>query len=292
MLRWVTIAAILLFAPSADIKQVYLAHIPKEKIAPETVDSRVLGHLMLAAFADQGKSRGPLQPQSELAIVRYVDGEFCKVVRPLPAWKKGFEIKANQPLDEKALEQAIATHGAAANPGDTVQITQINFRQKDILVEINGGKKHHDWRRHVQIGIGGGSGPVASTQPQNPYPSGPSKPASYLDVEFDGPVPDMSPDDLKKYLSAFLDFSKEHSAAVNWVETLPPDIKQAISDHRALVGMDHDMVLAALGRPDQKVREQNDQGVETEDWIYGNPPAKTVFVTFQGDKVIRVKQFP
>ncbi len=51
------------------------------------------------------------------------------------------------------------------------------------------------------------------------------------------------------------------------------------------------MVLAALGRPDQKVREQNDQGIETEDWIYGNPPAKTVFVTFQGDKVIRVKQF-
>jgi len=55
--------------------------------------------------------------------------------------------------------------------------------------------------------------------------------------------------------------------------------------------MDHDMVIAALGRPDHKVRERTEQGEETEDWIYGDPPSKTVFVTFLGDKVIRVKEF-
>ena len=101
----------------------------------------------------------------------------------------------------------------------------------------------------------------------------------------------MGPDDLKHDLSQVLDFKNEKSAAVNWVDTLPPEYKKAIQENRALVGMDHDMVIAALGRPDHKVRERTEQGEETEDWIYGDPPSKTVFVTFLGDKVIRVKEF-
>ena len=32
------------------------------------------------------------------------------------------------------------------------------------------------------------------------------------------------------------------------------------------------MVIAALGRPDRKVREQDSEGNDTEDWIYGRPP--------------------
>jgi hypothetical protein len=39
------------------------------------------------------------------------------------------------------------------------------------------------------------------------------------------------------------------------------------------------------------VRERDPDGTETEDWIYGNPPARTVFVTFTGDKVVRVKEY-
>ena len=92
-------------------------------------------------------------------------------------------------------------------------------------------------------------------------------------------------------LQMFLSFSKEQSAAVNWVDTLPPQFKDAIRDQKAVVGMDHEMVLAALGRPDHKVRERDPDGTETEDWIYGNPPARTVFVTFTGDKVVRVKEY-
>jgi hypothetical protein len=56
--------------------------------------------------------------------------------------------------------------------------------------------------------------------------------------------------------------------------------------------MDREMVLAALGRPDRKVREKGEDGSETEDWIYGKPPAKTIFVKFDGDKVTKVEQFP
>jgi hypothetical protein len=78
---------------------------------------------------------------------------------------------------------------------------------------------------------------------------------------------------------------------VNWFDTLPAPVQQAIREHRAIVGMDQEMVIAALGRPEHKVRERDEQGNETEDWIYGTPPAKTTFVTFIGEKVTRVKVF-
>jgi hypothetical protein len=52
------------------------------------------------------------------------------------------------------------------------------------------------------------------------------------------------------------------------------------------------MVIAAVGRPDKKVRERDEDGLETEDWIYGHPPSRTIFVKFAGEKVISVKQFP
>jgi hypothetical protein len=78
---------------------------------------------------------------------------------------------------------------------------------------------------------------------------------------------------------------------VNWVETLPPEFQGGIKDHKAVEGMDQDMVIAAMGRPDHKVRERDPDGNDTEDWIYGNPPAKTTFVTFSGGKVIRIREF-
>jgi hypothetical protein len=76
------------------------------------------------------------------------------------------------------------------------------------------------------------------------------------------------------------------------VESLPPEIQKAIQDKQPVVGMDHDMVLAAMGRPDRKVREKSSDGNEIEDWIYGTPPAKTIFVSFEGDKVTEVHQYP
>jgi len=55
-----------------------------------------------------------------------------------------------------------------------------------------------------------------------------------LILEYGRSVPDMSAEDLMHDLNYFLDFSKEHSAAVDWVESLPPQFKQAIKDHAAL----------------------------------------------------------
>jgi hypothetical protein len=238
-----------------------------------------------------------LRPQSRLEIIRYVSGEFAKVVKPLPGGKKGYKIPVGKPIDEKNFQTVLRFQGIAASPGDTVQITSIEFRPKEIIVLVNGGgrKKFH-LKDHLQIGIGGGgpvTPPTTTTTTATPPPGGGLQEGNgaELILEYGRSVPDMSAEDLMHDLNVFLDFSKEHSAAVDWVESLPPQFKQAIKDHAAVEGMDHEMVLASLGRPDHKVRERDPNGGQTEDWIYGTPPAKTVFVTFSGDKVIKVKQY-
>jgi hypothetical protein len=257
-----------------------------------TPDLAALSNLLLGAVSQSPSKSSHLGQDSELAIVRFVDGEFAKAVRPIPAWKKGFKIEPGKPLDENALRQALANSGAAANPGDTVQITNLAFREKEILVDINGGsRKHHRLRDHIQVGIGGMPMPTSTTSAPIDSTGSSRTPGATLILDFGRPIPDISPDDVKQLLSAFLDFSKVRSAAVQWVDTLPPEFKAAIKDRRAVVGMDHEMVIAAMGRPDHKVRQKNEQGQETEDWIYGQPPARTIFVTFIGDKVVRVKIF-
>jgi hypothetical protein len=52
------------------------------------------------------------------------------------------------------------------------------------------------------------------------------------------------------------------------------------------------MVVAAIGKPEHKIRERDSTGNDIEDWIYGTPPDKTVFVRFTGDKVTAIEQFP
>jgi hypothetical protein len=231
-------------------------------------------------------SSAPLRPESRLLLVRYVDGEFAKLVQSLPGGKKGFKLFVGKPLNMQRLNDTLRLYGTAAVRGETIQITGLEIRSQEIIVQINGGtKKHFNWRQHIQFGVGD-----VATPPQDMTPLVQITGANLV-LDYGRPVPDMSPDDLKHDLAAMLDFSKEHSATVNWIDTLPQQFQDAIKDHRAVVGMDSEMVLAAMGRPEHKIREKSPEGNETEDWIYGSPPARTTFVTFAGDTVIRVKEF-
>jgi len=236
-----------------------------------------------------------LTVESRLAIIRFVDGEFVHAVLAIPSMKNGFRVHVGQPVDQTALRDALRTHVIAANPGDNVQITRLVFRRNTIDVDINGGgKRHVPFRRRIQIGISSPFPHTTTTSTStNPSggPAGLQAIGATLILDYGRPLPDLTPEQVKKDLSAFLDFRNERSAAVNWIESLPPKTREAIAQKRAVVGMNREEVLAAMGRPDQKVREQTPEGVETEDWIYGHPPEKTVFVTFEGDKVVRVKQF-
>jgi hypothetical protein len=247
------------------------------------------------AKTPSGPKSATLQDSSRLELVRYVSGEFAKAVKPLPAGKEGILLYVGKPLNAEQLDHAVATHGAAVNTGDNVQITRLEFRAHQIVVDVNGGGRgKKSWRDHLQIGIGGASAPtMQSTSTQDPGPPG-LQPGmgSTIFLEFNKPLPDLSPDDLKQLLAPFLNFAKERSAAVQWFDTLPPEMKKAIQERKPVVGMDREEVVAAIGKPDHKVRERDNDGNDIEDWIYGQPPSKTVFVRFTGERVTGIKQFP
>jgi hypothetical protein len=245
--------------------------------------------------SQNGANNTSLQDNSRLNLIRYVSGEFARALKPLPAGKDGFIVHIGQPADFDMLDRQVATHGAAVSTGDHVQITKLEFHEKQIIVDLNGGgrgKKRLRDRIHLETG----GIPTTRTTTTTPQDSGPPgmQPGlgSTLFLEFGKPVPDLSPDDLKKLLAPFLDFTKQRSASVQWVDTLPVEMKKAIQERIAVVGMDRDEVVAAIGKPEHKVRERDAEGNDIEDWIYGQPPSKTVFVRFTGTRVTSVKQYP
>src|SRR6266403_2024402 len=200
--------------------------------------------------SNKGKS-ATLQEHSKLDLIRYVSGEFAKATRNLPAGKDGFLLYVDKPMSPELLERAVATHGAAVHVGDAAQITKLEFHDHSIVVDVNGGGRGKKrWRDRIQIGMG-----------------------STIYLEFTKAIPDLTPDELKKILSPFLDFAKQRSASVQWVDTLPPEMKKAIQDRRPTVGMDREEVVAAIGKPEHKVRERDSEGNDIEDWIYGQPPS-------------------
>jgi hypothetical protein len=235
-----------------------------------------------------------LQESSKLDLIRYVSGEFAKATKSLPAGKEGLIVYVGKPIQADMLERALATHGAAVNNGDKVQITKLEFRDKEIIVDLNGGGRGKKrLRDRIHIEMGGIPTATTTTEQQQTGPPG-MQPGlgCTLYLDFNKPVPDLSPNELKELLTPFLDFSRERSASVQWIDTLPPEMKKAIQERRPVVGMDREQVVAAIGKPDHKIRERDNDGNDIEDWIYGQPPSKTVFVRFNGDRVTIIKQYP
>ena len=300
--------AFLLFA-DADIPRVYNLRQPAnaaetfpagEEIPPSWTswsDSPTPTHPQTQKQQDGAPSvgkAGPLQESSKLELIRYVSGEFARAVKPLPAGKEGFIVRIGQPLDANMLDRQVATHGAAVNTGDHVQITKLEFHDRQIVVDLNGGgrgKKRLRDRIHLEMGGIPTARTTSTQQDQGPAGLQPGL-GSTLFLEFPQPLPDLAPEDLKKILAPFLDFTRQRSASVQWFDTLPVEMKKAIQDRRPVVGMDREEVVAAIGKPEHKVRERDQEGNDIEDWIYGQPPSKTVFVRFTGSRVTSVKQFP
>ena len=294
---WALLAIAAMLLADADVPRVTYLRPPRPSPPVEIPPGQsipVLPDLTLPAEPQQpAKKSDRLQPESRLQLVRYISGEFVKLVKPLPGGKKGFRIQVGQPLNDQVLRQFIANNGAAGSSGDMVQITKIEFKDKEIVLDINGGGKGRTrWRDRIQIQMGGTRPQSTATDSRNVAPMAQGQGATLI-LDFGRPLPDITVAEMKQTLADFLDFSKARSAAVHWVDTLPPQIQKAIQEQRVEVGMDREMVIAAIGRPERKVREKDPEGgFEIEDWIYGQPPSKTIFVRFAGDKVVSVKQYP
>jgi hypothetical protein len=223
-----------------------------------------------------------LSDDDKVEIIRGLMAENAKTRVNLPRSKKPLPFESTGQFDYYKWKEMGKDQGPAARVGDIVQITKITFEGDKIILELNGGIHHGSWKDHIQVGMGTQTRPISQGQ-------GPTTAGTYLAIEFHKPVPPVDSDGLKKMLSPIFNFDT-NTAVKSYLDTLPPEQQKAIKEKRAIAGMDRDGVLLALGKPRLKNRETTADGVDTEDWIYGEPPGKVVFVTFAGSKVIKVKE--
>ncbi len=226
----------------------------------------------------------PTRPASEhtrMELERALESEQGFAMRPLPLASRGLTLHANGPLEPTAAAyvKELNDKGVSAKPGDRVMITALKFKPDRLVIEVNGGPDHkHKYLRHVEIGAGGMTRPVGQDDAD---PVG-----SRLNLVFAHGVPDLSGAQVKALIEPVIGFTVK-SPVEAYTQTLPPLLRKAVLEHRVLVGMNSEMVLHAIGPPQQKMRERDGQ-TPFEEWVYGAPPAHVQFVRLNHDRVIRI----
>ncbi len=234
----------------------------------------------------QRASSAEMTPQTRITLIRGLNAELVFIRRPFPLGQKGLTIKDGKVSpSEEEVQRMIAGYGPAVKPGDRAHITGIKFKGNNVIVfEINGGPiRKRKWYEHIQIsGGGGGMTPTDPTADDRANARG-----TFVALAFDKYVPDLTVEQVKDMLKPVFDFSAK-SVEEAYIDTLPPKVKEAITKHQVLVGMNREMVTYALGRPPKKYRDR-DGNTDYEEWIYGEPPANVQFVRFVGDEVVRLE---
>lgn len=224
----------------------------------------------------------PMTPLGREELIRFMQSEQGFAMRPLPI--ANLVLHANghmDPTGDKYVDQLHAK-GMAAKAGDRVVVTDIKIREKEIILDLNGGPEHkHKYLRHVAIGVGAADVPLA--QDSNAPPTG-----SRLTLLFEERVPDLNGEQVEALLKPMIDFGVK-SPAEAFAESLPDFLRKAVEQHRVLVGMDRDMVVYSKGQPYRKVRETGDDNKPFEIWIYGEAPQPVEMVRFEGSFVTRVQ---
>ena len=238
---------------------------------------------LLWAASPKKTSKG-ITEGSRVAIIRHISSEFVIAKLAMPGGKHGFFVHSDGRLDKGRNDAAFRIRGRAINPGSPIQITKIRFKKDRIIFEINGGGgSQKKWYQSIKVS----GGPAGARRVEDENSKAPAWGAN-LNLLFNGPIPDLTVEELKNLLSPVLDFNRRRPTILYSPE-VPKKVKRAIRQHEVLVGMNRDAVLSSKGTPGRRIRETRD-GIEYEEWIYGNPPA-LLFVVFDGDMVVRIQQF-
>jgi hypothetical protein len=253
---------------------------------PAVTAASLLVTLTFAFAGDQKPAAPPahLGNQTRMDIVRTFTADLVFAHSAFPMGREGLRLKGgvvSPGADE--LQSMIMEWGAAAKPGDRAIISAVFVKPDRIRFEINGGPvRKKKWYQRIEVD--GTAGPVPTG---NSPDSETNMHGSFVDLMFDQYVPELSAQQVKQLLRPVFDFEAK-SALEAYVETVPPKVKEAILQHRVLVGMNRDMVIYAKGRAPKKDREK-DGDTDYEEWIYGEPPQEVDFVRFVGDEVVRVE---
>jgi hypothetical protein len=225
-----------------------------------------------------------LDPKTRLELMRVMQAEQGFAMRPFPRGHKGLTLAANGNLEPAgdSYVSMVTTEGLCAKPGDRVVLTDVKIDRTKIIFDLNGGPDpKHRFLRHVQIGMGPDTNPVIA-QGNDAEPVG-----ARLTLAFHEHVPELTGADVKALLAPLISFDVKTPIQA-FTDTLPAKLKDAILNHQVLVGMSTDMVLFAVGQPDNKSREMEGQ-MPFEEWIYGTPPKDVQFVRINGNRVIRLE---
>jgi hypothetical protein len=237
---------------------------------------------VLTLLAHLAPAAEKLTFEDRVELTRGLMAEYGTVKVLLPRSKKPLEFNSDGTYDKKGWRDIARDSGPAARNGDLVEVTKLTIESDRLVLEINGGfKGGRKWYSGVQVaGPMGGQTPMGNGNSNAPG-------GTSIAVLFHKPLEPIKASEVKKMLAPIMDFDKRTVTEV-YAESLPPEVKQAISEKRVTEGMNRDEVIMSMGRPVYKSRETKD-GLETEDWVYGAAPGKITFVTFDGDKVIKVK---
>lgn len=238
--------------------------------------------LCCLTVAPLGADQKKLTDDEHMELLRGLTAEYATAKVPLPRSKKPLNLQTDGTFDTAEWTSANKQFGPAARLGDLVQVTKIEVQKDTIILQINGGMRNRSaWKDHISVGMGGAQNPINGGNPTN-APGG-----TTIALRFNEPIGEITSADVKKMLKPVLDFNQQ-SATEQVADTLSPEVKKAVGEKRAIVGMTRDEVILAVGKPLRKDRETKDN-VESEDWIYGVPPGRVTFVTFVGTKVVKVK---
>src|SRR6202789_3480424 len=251
--------------------------VQREKLAPKDANLTTVQPTVVQL------STTPITERTRQQLVRTFQADEAFAVRPLPLGAKGVVLHANGPLSPSGTAYAdeLQKAGISSKPGDKVVITKFEVRPDRIVFEFNDGpEKHHHILQHIEGGGMGGMAPLAQDDGHVPV-------GARMQLVFAKFVPEMTASDVRKLIAPMIDFSLKTPAEA-FADTLPPKLKGAVLNHEVLVGMNREMVLKAVGQPDQKVREVDGQ-TPFEEWIYGQAPHQVQFVRFNGNRVIRLE---
>jgi len=225
--------------------------------------------------------------QEKIELTRGLMAEYAKATVALPRSREALSFDAATGADHSQWDRIGRENGAATRKGQTVQITKVSIDADRIVLQLNGGYNGgRKWYRDMTIS--GGTAPDPTPTPIGDDVPDDAPYGTTVALLFHKPLESLKTADVKKLLAPILDFDL-HSVTEIYAENLPPAMQAAINAKKATVGMNREQVILALGQPAHKERSVKD-GVELEDWVYGEAPGKFTFVTFKGDKAIAVKE--
>jgi len=247
--------------------------------------SRILSSVVLLLVA-VSTGHAQLSQDARFSILGQLIATEGAARVPLPLGKTGVEVSDLGLVDRTKLQKEISENGSAIEVGKVVIITAIEFDDKKIEFEIdNGGTVKKGFLSRINLSVGGGGN---TQQPQQPERQAKG---SKVTLKFDSKIPpDLSVEKIKDLLSPILDFNKQSLARAD-VEALLPEFQDAVIAKEARIGMDENTVLLAMGQPNRRITETNDEGVEQTDWVYRGRGNRQTFVTFEKGIVVSVKQY-